>query len=318
MMSKRIPLLIFLLLSVPCSFAAENWTNASHSDGVWNMTSRGSGVAFVDGAVVFNGTASGDDIFRIAADSRTVPWANITDKPFTMSAWFRIPQNNSFTRSIFDTLSFTTGCATGYGNGCAGWFFRVNTNLIQFGSVTSNYSATAQIPLTCIQQLSWGNDLGWHHIAVTHNGSKGANVIFYLDGVERNITSTSSCSLWSSGVEYWGVLRSAALCIGEDCSHSGIGGNWSADDIRFYNRTLTRAEILSVRNNESVQVPSLAARYAFDEARQNNPDCVASNLAASTTLASYSNGGLPRFLNTGCYYNVPSVVTTTCTRTGCA
>jgi hypothetical protein len=78
------------------------------------------------------------------------------------------------------------------------------------------------------------NNNGWHHVAVTYNGS---NVTFYVDGIADPALSASHSSLVA--------FSSAVLNIGH--SDNGLDRfDGDIDEVRVYNRALSAIEILEL------------------------------------------------------------------------
>ena len=80
------------------------------------------------------------------------------------------------------------------------------------------------------------NNNGWHHVALTYNGS---HVTFYVDGVADQALSAKHSSLES--------FTNAVLNIGY--SDNGLDHfNGDIDEVRIYNRALSASEILALKN----------------------------------------------------------------------
>jgi len=94
--------------------------------------------------------------------------------------------------------------------------------------------AAAQDFLSSNTSLSDGN---WHHVALVFDQANGAQVTLYIDGVQDTASANGADWSWPAGQE---------LEFGR--SHDSF---WQAydgqmDDIRFYNRVLTAAEVLAI------------------------------------------------------------------------
>jgi len=111
----------------------------------------------------------------------------------------------------------------------SGWFFIADgtagkVNRLGFGErgIAEAYSSASI------------TDTAWHHVAVAKNGDAGANLTFYLDGVQAGTATVGSVTL-PSGPKTIGALNDGAVL-------AQFGGN--LDDVRLYNRALSAAEVL--------------------------------------------------------------------------
>lgn len=85
--------------------------------------------------------------------------------------------------------------------------------------------------------LKLSDNSGWHHVAVTYDGS---NIYFYFDGISDLQISANHDSLL--------FFSSAMLTIG--FSDNGTDRfNGDIDEVRIYNRALSAGEILQIYNN---------------------------------------------------------------------
>lgn len=83
------------------------------------------------------------------------------------------------------------------------------------------------------------NDLAWHHIAVTYDGSSSPDGLkIYVDGMEE-ITTVYSDSL-SSTIRNSVSFKIAARSEGDEAIHHLTG---EVDDVRIYNRALSASEV---------------------------------------------------------------------------
>ena len=95
-----------------------------------------------------------------------------------------------------------------------------------------------------------GSDLanGWHHIALVHNGTRP---ILYLDGALETITDTVNTTL-ASWISVLGGCDITSLGV------LGMNGTLTSDfngaigEVKYYNKVLTAAEILSEFNGVPV------------------------------------------------------------------
>jgi hypothetical protein len=106
-------------------------------------------------------------------------------------------------------------------------------------SVDAFYEATrmtARAGVTVVAGTQPGS--GWHHEAITYDGG---TVRLYTDGVQIHSTTVPAAVSYGS----------AAYLVGCDLSATGTGQSYldaTLDDVRFYNRVLTDAEIAALAN----------------------------------------------------------------------
>jgi len=102
------------------------------------------------------------------------------------------------------------------------------------------------------------NDGNWHHIALDFNQGNGEQVVLYVDGIPDFANPNSAD--WS-----WPAKQQIEL----GASHDGYwqGFNGLLDDVRFYKRVLTDAEVASIFNTAAlVDSNALLMRLNFDAA----------------------------------------------------
>ncbi len=154
------------------------------------------------------GVVSGADTITVAA------WVNLD----TVSNWMR----------IFD-----------FGSGTSTYMYLTpqngSTGKIRFG-IRNNGSTAQNIDGT--SALATG---GWHHVAVTLNGSTGT---LYVDGsaVGSNTSMTIKPSDMGATTQNW---------IGRS-QHSDPYLDGRVDDFRIYNRAISSSEVASVMNGQSL------------------------------------------------------------------
>ena len=125
----------------------------------------------------------------------------------------------------------------------AAWYKTTSTaasNWLSWGVAATNQCCQIGTYNGGIGYLGYGNDLttpistycdgNWHHLAVTFDGN---TMYLYLDGVQKNTTSTTL----NTGT--------GALNIGRSVS-AGYYFSGTLDDIRVYNRALSAAEVQSL------------------------------------------------------------------------
>ncbi len=93
---------------------------------------------------------------------------------------------------------------------------------------------------------------GWHHVAVTLNGSTGT---LYVDGAQVGINTSMTLKPSDLGAttQNW---------IGRSQYSADPSLNGRVDDFRIYNRALTASEVMHLKNGQSV-LP--IAELPFDE-----------------------------------------------------
>ena len=110
---------------------------------------------------------------------------------------------------------------------------------------------------------SFGNsvsvsDNGWHHIAAAMNTGAGQAVTLYIDGVQAATANNSQA---------WGWTAAQVIELGR--SHDSYWKRYTGllDDVRFYNRILTAAEIAQIANGaDTVMGTSLFSTSGVDAA----------------------------------------------------
>lgn len=230
----------------------------------------------------YNLTPNNNDKRICLGTSSVFPYGNMTDRPFTWSAWAQRSDTTSNSESyIFSNNGYTTLCPNGYGTDCGGSYLHVAPNSVVFATVLSNNSY-AGLPQVC--SITFANlDIGtrWHHYAVTHNGTRGTYVKLYVDGVETANTSVSSgCSYFNSS-EQWAMPGYAMnFCIGDSQYHSGKGFNGSIDEVIIFNTSLTSSQALALYSQTSELV-------TLDPFKGNIPINV-SNLYFGNTYTTYN------------------------------
>ena len=97
---------------------------------------------------------------------------------------------------------------------------------------------------------SFGNsvsvsDNGWHHIAATMNTGAGQAVTLYIDGVQAAMANNSAA---------WGWTATQAIELGR--SHDTYWKRYTGllDDVRFYDRILTAAEVAQIASGADTRV----------------------------------------------------------------
>jgi hypothetical protein len=169
----------------------------------------------------------------------------------TMAAWVNLDTASNFSR-IFD-----------FGSGTSKYMFLTPQNgangKIRFAVTTNSYSGEQFIDGT--SALPTG---GWHHVAVTLNGSTG---ILYVDGVQ--VGSNSGMTIKPSDL---GVTTQNWIGRSQYAGDPYLDGR--VDDFRIYNRALTASEVTHVMNGQSA-LP--AAELPFNETSGTTANDVSGN-----------------------------------------
>ncbi len=124
------------------------------------------------------------------------------------------------------------------------------------------------------------NDGKWHHIAVTYGQNVNDYVSIYIDGTYDSQQANSLAWWWPSGM-------SLLLGKSRDTYWKKLDGG--LDDVRFYNRILSEAEIGTVKTGGEPDGAALVLRLNFDTAPVSGYRLTTSPGAA--TIQSSSNVG---------------------------
>ncbi len=124
----------------------------------------------------------------------------------------------------------------------------------------------------------------WHHIAVTHNGYSGNNVVLYIDGVVHRTFPFST------------VVTATACAFGAD-----VNGNnpfhGAFDDVRYWDSALTQAQIIQRMDARlDGDETNLVRYYRFD---QGKPAMTNGQLPLLDAHAGANHGTLNNFANSG-------------------
>jgi hypothetical protein len=322
------------------SSLADNYTLADHSTLLYNITVSGTVPSVpqcVGDKTCFNFTGNLNNKRLQIGTVAQYPGQNFSNRSFSISAWAQRANNVSNSESyLIVNQRYNTNCSGGYGtgNGCGGWSVYVSPSNFGFTFVIGNDSYTGT-PRSCAYDFNYTSRTGWHHYAITFNGTYGAAPKAYVDGVQLPTVSVSgaSCSgTWVQGGshnDFMQPARTATLTIGENPQHSGQGFNGSIADVSIYNTSLTYDEVVSIYNNESVAVGKLSVWYPFNESKMDaansvNPcsydgtgDFTITTLCTIrrnfTVLGTYSINSNTTFINsypagTNVIYNAPLVI----------
>jgi hypothetical protein len=123
------------------------------------------------------------------------------------------------------------------------------------GSIEAQTSAKAN-DLISGSTVSTNNS--WHHVAVVFNITNSENISLYIDGVLDTTGGNTADWSWQRGQQF-------ELGLSHDTFWQAYNG--LMDDVRFYNRALTDAEVTSVFNTAAlVDTNALVMRLNFDTA----------------------------------------------------
>ncbi|WP_261301642.1 LamG-like jellyroll fold domain-containing protein [Paenibacillus andongensis] len=218
-----------------------NWYKFDESSGTTTFDASGSGGSgAVNGGASWVNGYSGNAVDLDGTDDYvSLPSGVVSgDDAITIAAWVNLDSASNWSR-IFD-----------FGSGANTYMFLTPKNgangNIRF-AIKNNGSSEQIIDGT--SALATG---GWHHVAVTLNGSTG---ILYVDGVQAgsNTAMTIRPSAMGATTRNW---------IGRSQYSGDPYLDGRVDDFRIYNRALPPALVADVMNGESV-LPT--AQLAFDE-----------------------------------------------------
>ena len=174
--------------------------------------------------------------------------------PFTVSVWIRPSSNSSKTAYIINRMQLVSGKPNAWTapNRWSGWLFRFvgdgDRLLVHFNGWSgtpedSNKGALAWIP------AGQYNDGKWHHAAFSLNSAK--KVTIYWDGVKVGAHTLTTGN----------VGNDTRLLIGSYEKSNGYSGDY--DEIKFYNRTLSDAEIVTEAGASPLTLDA-GGNYVFD------------------------------------------------------
>jgi len=175
----------------------------------------GSGAPVGANSIILNGTTQ----YATVANSTEV---NLTTAS-TIAVWVKIASSTDNSYRMIVSKKSTYADPAGYE-----FFYHPVLNRLYFrsGGTTPTYS---------FELANLDLDTGWHHLAVTVNGSTGN---FYVDGVLQNVNV--------SGTVANPLTSTQPLAIGRRSGTTEYPWNGQLDDLRLYNRDLSAAEIQTV------------------------------------------------------------------------
>jgi hypothetical protein len=196
------------------------------------------GTTIVDGVVgkarAFNGVTDGiqvsnNDLLNITNEITLMLWARLDPSDAEGILLMKRLQNDSACEINYDIkYGFTPGhnfLAFQFGSGC---------------TTGSNYIVTD------VPGLSDG---GWHHLAISFQFGSPASATWIIDGVEQPGTWTHWNGSPGGGTEI-PPINSYPLTIGYQLSSSPALTKGTLDQIRIYNKALSKSEISAIYTQE--------------------------------------------------------------------
>jgi hypothetical protein len=213
------------------------------------------GTTIVDGVVgkarAFNGVTDGiqvsnNDLLNITNEITLMLWARLDPSDAEGILLMKRLQNDSACEINYDIkYGFTPGhnfLAFQFGSGC---------------TTGSNYIVTD------VPGLSDG---GWHHLAISFQFGSPASATWIIDGVEQPGTWTHWNGSPGGGTEI-PPINSYPLTIGYQLSSSPALTKGTLDQIRIYNKALSKSEISAIYTQEKPNpiAQGLVAYWSLDE-----------------------------------------------------
>ncbi len=202
-----------------------------------------------------DGARSGVMQFNASTPSliTAAPTADMNGTSGTISFWVRYDQAGNTASGNEAAMVYDRRDAGGSGSGT---IIAVNHGHsgVEDGTVFFQANPSGANPFSSVGKV---NDGAWHHVAVTYSQGAGEIVTIYIDGVLDASSPNTLAWYWPAGVNnmfgqsrdtYWRKLQGAL------------------DDFRLYNRILTDAEIVQIKNGDLVDNNALVVRYNFDTA----------------------------------------------------
>ncbi len=160
-----------------------------------------------------------------------------------------------------------------------GWIPANNYILLFIRDGSSSNQASHSAPLTA--------DTNWHHIVVQTTGSA---IQIFIDGESKSVTSSYSGSASSSSwISYPSYGGSVIGNIGANAALNPVYSNGKIDQLRFFNKALSAAEVTTLYNENP-----LVASYRFEG--NANDDMRAYDGTATNVTYEYGLGFTPDFV----------------------
>ncbi len=196
-------------------------------DGAGTIASDATGAypaTLVNGAAWVTGRHAGGVSFDGANDYIALPNVKASGAGLTISTWVR---TSSFTSSVAQRF---VSKATGTADQAHDWMLGLTGNRLRFRLKTNGVTKTlvgrsGNLPLNT-----------WYHATATYDGTR---MRLYLNGVEVGSTAKTGAVAMNGNVP---------LNLGRNPDGSNYMRG-TLDDVRIYNRALTRNEILALMNN---------------------------------------------------------------------
>ncbi|MBF0240329.1 MAG: Ig-like domain-containing protein, partial [SAR324 cluster bacterium] len=220
-----------------------------------DSTSNGNNGTVSGATLTADRFSSSSEAYSIGANTSdyiSVPYSLLHNAgDFTYANWIKLSALQSSSNTIITGKSDNV---TSYNDFFLG--YKPASNYFELFIETSGTTPNATYSSTALE------DLQWHHVAFTRNGTTGS---LYVDG---NLVSSETVP--STTI----TLASGGLIIGQD--QDTLGGTYNAtqslngklDAIRFYNRALTANEVQSLFSTQDTGSPrvstaSLAADNSY-------------------------------------------------------
>ena len=174
--------------------------------------------------------------------------------PFTVSVWIRPDSSSNKSAYIINRMQLVSGKPNGWTapNRWTGWLFRFVGNgdklLVHFNGWSSTEEDSTKGALARIPADQY-KDGKWHHAAFSLDSTK--KVTIYWDGVKVGAHRLTTCN----------VGNDTRLLIGSYEKGNGFSGDY--DEIKFYDRALSDAEIISEAGGSPLTMDA-GGNYVFD------------------------------------------------------
>ena len=174
--------------------------------------------------------------------------------PFTVSVWIRPNSSCAKSAYIINRMQLVSGQPNAWTapNRWTGWLFRFVGEGDRLLVYFNGWSGTAEDSRN--GALAWipagqHNDGKWHHAAFSLDAAK--KVTIYWDGAKVGAHKLTTCN----------VGNDTRLLIGSYEKNNGFSGDY--DEIKFYDRTLSDAEIVEEAGSSPLTLDA-GGNYVFD------------------------------------------------------
>jgi len=205
----------------------------------------------INKSIVFESSHSNIQGFALKENSNTLSFTdNIVDKPFSVSCWFNLQEDNGIYNTLVTKLGeWNLTISNGYQTTN---FLQVNFNITDsstpyaaFVSRSKSFPQTAQVtPTTSKNQ--------WNHVVVTYNGN-GKNDYKSIQMFVNNTYYNVSLNLPSPLVDNYDLMRDEGsnFYIGGDEKTADRVSKLKIDETIVFNKVLSKDEINFLYNNGS-------------------------------------------------------------------